>query len=66
MAAHGVSTAFDWRGWAAFEKDFKDVSKSGWDTTYVDDVDAQWYTGHGSPSSFTFKSSADDKDRHAG
>jgi hypothetical protein len=62
MASHGVPTAFDWRGWNAFEKDFKDVTKSGWDTSYVDDVDAQWYTGHGSPSSFTFKSSADDKD----
>jgi hypothetical protein len=62
MASHGVSTAFDWRGWNAFEKDFKDVTKSGWDTSYVDNVDAQWYTGHGSPSSFTFKSSVDDKD----
>ena len=62
MAAHSVATAFDWRGWAAFEKDFKDVGKSGWDTSYVDNVDAQWYTGHGSPSSFTFKSSTDDKD----
>jgi hypothetical protein len=61
MASHGISTAFDWRGWAAFEKDFKDVTKGGWDTTYVDNVDAQWYTGHGSPSSFTFKSSVDDK-----
>jgi hypothetical protein len=61
MAAHGVSTAFDWRGWAAFEKDFKDVTKGGWDTSYVDNVDAQWYTGHGSPGSFTFKSSVDDK-----
>ena len=62
MAAHGIGTAFDWRGWAAFEKDFKDVTKGGWDTSYVDNVDAQWYTGHGSPSSFTFKSSVDDKD----
>jgi uncharacterized protein DUF6345 len=61
MASHAVPTAFDWRGWAAFEKDFKDVSLGGWDTTYVDNVDAQWYTGHGSPSSFTFKSSVDDK-----
>ena len=61
MASHVVPTVFDWRGWAAFEKDFKDVSLGGWDTTYVDNVDAQWYTGHGSPSSFTFKSSVDDK-----
>jgi hypothetical protein len=60
MAAHSVPTAFDWRGWAAFEKDFKDVSKGGWDTTYVDNVDAQWYTGHGSAGGFTFKSSVDD------
>jgi hypothetical protein len=60
MAARGVPTAFDWRGWAAFEKDFKDVSKGGWDTTYVDNVDAQWYTGHGWPGGFTFKSSVDD------
>jgi uncharacterized protein DUF6345 len=61
MAAHAIPTVFDWRGWAAFEKDFKDVSKGGWDTSYVDNVDAQWYTGHGSPGSFTFKSSVDDK-----
>jgi hypothetical protein len=61
MASHAVPTVFDWRGWAAFEKDFKDVSLGGWDTTYVDNVDAQWYTGHGSPGSFTFKSSVDDK-----
>jgi hypothetical protein len=60
MASHGVSAAFDWRGWSAFEKDFKDVTKSGWDTSYVDNVDAQWYTGHGWSGGFTFKSSVDD------
>ncbi len=27
MGARGIPTAFDWRGWAAFEKDFKDVSQ---------------------------------------
>jgi Family of unknown function (DUF6345) len=61
MAAHSIPTAFDWRGWAAFEKDFKDQSLGGWDHIYTDNVDAQWYTGHGSPGSFTFKSSVDDK-----
>ena len=61
MGARGIPTAFDWRGWAAFEKDFKDFTKGGWDRSYVDNVDAQWYTGHGSPGSFTFKSSSDDK-----
>jgi hypothetical protein len=60
MAAHAIPSAFDWRGYSAFEKDFKDVTKSGWDTTYVDNVDAQWYTGHGWPGGFTFKSSVDD------
>lgn len=61
MASKGIATAFDWRGFAAFEKDFKDASLGGWDNYYVDNVDAQWYTGHGSPGSFTFKSSVDDK-----
>jgi hypothetical protein len=60
MAAHSIPTAFDWRGWAAFEKDFKDQSKGGWDHIYVDNVDAQWYTGHGWSGGFTFKSSVDD------
>jgi hypothetical protein len=61
MAAHAIPTAFDWRGWSAFEKDFKEQSLGGWDHSYVDNVDAQWYTGHGSANSFTFKSSVDDK-----
>jgi hypothetical protein len=60
MAAHSVPTVFDWRGWAAFEKDFKDQSLGGWDHIYVDNVDAQWYTGHGWSGGFTFKSSVDD------
>jgi hypothetical protein len=60
MAAHSIPTAFDWRGWAAFEKDFKDQSLGGWDHIYVDNVDAQWYTGHGWSGGFTFKSSVDD------
>jgi hypothetical protein len=62
MASHGVATAFDWRGWAAFEKDFKEQSLGGWDHSYVDNVDAQWYTGHGWSGGFTFKSSVDDTD----
>ena len=66
MAARGIPTAFDWRGWAAFEKDFKDFTKGGWDRSYVDNVDAQWYTGHGSPGSFTFKGSSRRQVDHAG
>jgi hypothetical protein len=62
MASKGVPTAFDWRGWSAWERDFKDTSKGGTDHIYVDNVDAQWYTGHGSAGGFTFKSSIDDQD----
>ena len=47
MASHGVSTAFDFRGMNSWERDFKKTSLGGLDTTYVDNVDAQWYTGHG-------------------
>jgi uncharacterized lipoprotein NlpE involved in copper resistance len=60
MAAHSIPTVFDWRGFAAFEKDFKSQSLGGWDHIYVDNVDAQWYTGHGWSGGFTFKSSVDD------
>lgn len=60
MLAHGHSVNFDWRGASAFEKDFKDVSLGGWDNSYVDAVDSQWYTGHGNSGGFTFKSSVDD------
>jgi hypothetical protein len=60
MAAHSVPTAFDWRGWSAWERDFKDTSRGGTDHVYVDNVDAQWYTGHGWSGGFTFKSAIDD------
>jgi hypothetical protein len=60
MLAHGHSVNFDWRGASAFEKDFKDTSLGGWDASYVDAVDSQWYTGHGNSGGFTFKSSVDD------
>ncbi len=64
MRAKGHAVNFDWRGWSAFEKDFKDTSFGGWDaltsTRYVDEVDAQWYTGHGWPGGFTFKGNSDD------
>jgi hypothetical protein len=60
MLAHGHGVSFDWRGFSAFEKDFKDPALSGWDSSYVDAVDSQWYTGHGNSSGFTFKSAVDD------
>ncbi|MET8153912.1 DUF6345 domain-containing protein [Actinoplanes sp. NPDC049668] len=60
MASHGVGTQFDWRGASAWEKDFKDPSLGGIDSSYVDDVDATWYTGHGWPGGFTFKGNNSD------
>ncbi|MGC9665449.1 DUF6345 domain-containing protein [Planosporangium sp. 12N6] len=60
MASHGVGTAFDWRGANAWEWDFKDTSLGGGDSSYVDNVDAAWYTGHGWSGGFTFKSSVTD------
>ncbi|MCE0534799.1 DUF6345 domain-containing protein [Kineosporia rhizophila] len=60
MQSKGHSVAFDWRGNSAFEKDFKDHKQNGWDDRYVDDVDAQWYTGHGWSGGFTFKGNHDD------
>ncbi|GAB3246781.1 hypothetical protein GCM10027456_17740 [Kineosporia babensis] len=60
MKSQGHSIAFDWRGASAFEKDFKDKAQGGWDDSYVDKVDAQWYTGHGWSGGFTFKGKNDD------
>jgi Family of unknown function (DUF6345) len=55
MAARAQTVKFDWRGTNAWETDFKRTSNSGDDSNWVDSVDAQWYTGHGGPNSFTFK-----------
>lgn len=60
MQAKGHTVNFDWRGASAWERDFKRASLGGWDsitptTRYVDEVDAQWYTGHGWSGGFTFK-----------
>jgi hypothetical protein len=60
MKDHGVGTAFDWRGANAWEWDFKDPSLGGGDSSYVDNVDATWYTGHGWSGGFTFKSAVTD------
>jgi Family of unknown function (DUF6345) len=65
MQSKGQTVNFDWRGASAFEKDFKDKAFGGWDSLvppklYVDQVDAQWYTGHGWPGGVTFKSSVGD------
>lgn len=60
MQAKGQAVKFDWRGANAWERDFHKTSTGGDDFHYADDVDAQWYTGHGNSGGFTFKSSVDD------
>jgi hypothetical protein len=44
----------------AWEEDFKKASAGGTDSTFADNVDAQWYTGHGWSGGFTFKNTAHD------
>ena len=58
MASHGRPDRVRLARLSAWEKDFKKVSPGGNDTTYADNVDAMWYTGHGNSGGFTFKNSA--------
>ena len=60
MASHGIGTQFDWRGSNAWESDFKKASLGGHDDSFVDDIDMQWYTGHGWSGGFTFKDTTHD------
>ena len=47
MTAFGpVPIQFNWGDLSAWERDFKDPSKGGQDSSYVDDVDLTFYTGH--------------------
>lgn len=38
----------------AWEKDFKRSALGGWENSYIDSVDLQFYVGHGWPGGFTF------------
>ena len=60
MNAHGINSAFNFFGTNAWERDFKKGSLGGTDSTYVDNVDAVLYTGHGGPNGFSFKDTAHD------
>lgn len=56
----GWTQSFLWGNSAAFEKDFKDYTKGGWDRSYADAVDFTFFEGHGSPDAIHFPSSIDD------
>ncbi|HYY12482.1 MAG TPA: DUF6345 domain-containing protein [Kineosporiaceae bacterium] len=60
LRSKGRTVRFDWRGANAWEKDFKQSAAGGIDSSYADNVDAQWYTGHGNSGGFTFKTAHDD------
>lgn len=44
----------NWGNDTAWESDFEKSSVGGWDTSYIDSVDFAYFTGHGSPSHFSF------------
>jgi len=60
QAEPGVTVDFNWGEFNAWEQDFKDPSKGGDDSNWVDEVDAVYYTGHASGNGFTFCSNVDD------
>lgn len=58
----GVPIQFLWTGTNSWERDFRQTGAptNGDDAGWVDDVDLAWYTGHGSPGSFTFDNPSHD------
>jgi hypothetical protein len=62
MAADGWDKKFFWGDSNAWEKDFKDVSKGGWDSSYADNVDMVFWEGHGSPDGLYFPAGSHDDD----
>jgi len=54
MTSGGVAVQFSWLDANAWEDDFKDPSKSGHDSDWVDDVDMVYWQGHGWPGGFSF------------
>ncbi len=62
FANKGIPVAFRWNGTNAWERDFRESSSptNGDDASFADNVDLAWYTGHGSPGSFTFDNATKD------
>jgi Family of unknown function (DUF6345) len=60
MTAKGIPVQFFWGDYSAWETDFKDPSKNGDDSNWVDDVDMTFYTGHANGDGFSFSSNHDD------
>ena len=62
FTGRGIPVEFSWSDANAWERDFKDPSKGGTDSTWTDHVDMTYWQGHGSPTGFSFAgcSSTDD------
>jgi hypothetical protein len=54
MSLAGVPVQFSWLDANAWENDWKDPSRSGNDSGWVDDVDMAYWQGHGWPGGFSF------------
>ena len=55
----GYSQEFNWGEYGAWEEDFRDITKNGNDTQWIDAVDMVYYQGHGGPRAVTFTSNHD-------
>ncbi len=64
MTAAGIPVQFSWLDGNAWEDDWKDPSKSGHDSDWVDDVDMAYWQGHGSPGGFWFSGCSAIDDNH--
>lgn len=64
MVAKGLPVQFFWGEMSAWEQDFKKESAGGDDSSWMDDVDITFYTGHANGDGFVFKSAMDDDFLH--
>lgn len=62
MGAKGWTQRWNWGDSNAWEQDFKEPSKpgGGTDTTYADNVDFAYFSGHGNANGFYFGTTIDD------
>lgn len=60
--ADGWTRQFMWGNSAAWETDFKDVTKGGQDNLYADAADIVFFEGHGSPGGLHFPTNHDDSE----
>lgn len=63
LKADGWTQTFFFGNAAAWERDWKDSTKGGWDTSYADAVDVAFWDGHGSPQGI-YPDSPDDYEVH--